>query len=167
MKIDINNYEYRKITQDILKNREFKKLESFPHHRITRLEHCKRVSYLSYKVCKKLNLDYVSAARGGLLHDFFLNKYTLSNTRKLLLNHPVIAVRNAKKHFKLNDKEVNIIKCHMFPMNLKYIPKYKESYVVSIVDKVCWAYEKITSHIEEVNNYYSRTCINIYLKLTN
>ena len=75
MKIDINNYEYNEIIKDILNSREFKKIEACPHHKINRLEHSKRVSYFSYKVCKSLNLDYVSAARAGLLHDFFLNKY--------------------------------------------------------------------------------------------
>lgn len=151
MKIDFENYEYKSIVEDILKNREFNKLKDIPHHKTTRLEHSKRVSYLSYKICKKLNLDFVSAARGGLLHDFFNNTYSIENTNKLLKNHPKIASSNAKKHFKLNKKEINIIESHMYPISLKRKPKYKESYVVLLVDKIVWAYEKIGGYANQIN----------------
>ena len=95
MHIHYDNYEYKNIVNDILCNREFKKLEDCKHHGIKRIEHSRRVSFISYKLCKKLGLDYVSAARGGLLHDFFMNKYIkkqetnsyLSNIlSKLILN---------------------------------------------------------------------------------
>lgn len=146
-----NDKEYLEIVNDILKNREFNKLKDLPHHKTTRLEHSKRVSYLSYKICKKLNLDYISASRGGLLHDFFLNKYTTKNTNKLIRNHPKIASTNAKKHFKLNRKEINIIESHMFPLIIKTKPKYKESYVVAVSDKIVWIYEKVIKYYKDIN----------------
>ncbi len=167
MKIDINNYEYNEIIKDILKNREFKKIESCPHHKINRLEHSKRVSYFSYKICKYLNLDYIEAARAGLLHDFFLNKYHTGKDCKLLTSHPKIASNNAKKHFTLSDKEINIIESHMFPVNIKTLPKYKESLIVSLVDKVAWAYEKVTGYSKEINYYLGKTTILIFLYMTN
>lgn len=167
MKIDINNYEYNEIIKDILNSREFKKIEAYPHHKINRLEHSKRVSYFSYKVCKSLNLDYVSAARAGLLHDFFLNKYNNKNTRKLLVEHPLIAVKNACKHFNISTKEKNIIESHMFPINIKILPKYKESLVVGLVDKVAWLYEKVTGYSKELNYTLGKTAIFIFLCLTN
>ena len=34
MKIDFDNYEYKEIVKDILNNREFKKIELCPHHKI-------------------------------------------------------------------------------------------------------------------------------------
>lgn len=91
MKTGNDDIEYMEIVSEILKNREFNKLKDFTHHKTTRMEHSKRVAYLSYRICKKLDLDYVSAARGGMLHDFFLNKYTAKNTNKLIRNHPKIA----------------------------------------------------------------------------
>lgn len=166
MKIDINNYEYKEIINDIINNREFKKIESCPHHKSTRLEHSKRVSYYSYKICKVLNLDYISAARGGLLHDFFLNKYNINNSHNLLVNHPNIAYTNAKKHFKLSKKEINIIKAHMFPINIKIIPKYKESIIVCLIDKVAWLYEKTTGYTKIINYNLGKTLIYVYLFLT-
>ena len=115
------------------------------------MEHSKRVAYLSYRICKKLDLDYVSAARGGMLHDFFLNKYTAKNTNKLIRNHPKIASTNAKKHFNLNKKEINIIESHMFPLVVKVKPKYKESYVVAFADKLVWGYEKFVRYCKEIS----------------
>lgn len=143
MHIIYDDYEYKNIVNDILCNREFKKLDDYKHHGINRIEHSRRVSFISYKLCKRLGLDYVSAARGGLLHDFFLNKYVKKERTDLLLNHPTIALYNSKKHFNLNNIEMDVIKSHMFPVNIKYIPKYRESYIVSFVDKLACVYERI------------------------
>ena len=151
MKTGNDDIEYMEIVSEILKNREFNKLKDFTHHKTTRMEHSKRVAYLSYRICKKLNLDYVSAARGGMLHDFFLNRYTAKNTNKLIRNHPKIASTNAKKHFNLNKKEINIIESHMFPLAVKIKPKYKESYVVAFADKLVWGYEKFVRYCKEIS----------------
>lgn len=167
MKIDFDNYEYKTIVKDILDNREFKKIESCPHHKVNRLLHSKRVSYYSYKICKALDLDYISAARGGLLHDFFLNKYNKKNSRKLLTEHPLVALKNSLKHFELSDKEKNIIECHMFPISLRRFPKYYESIIVSLVDKIMWLYEKITGYSREINYNLGKVTIYIFLILNN
>ena len=42
--------------------------------------------------------------------------------------------------FDLNDREKNIIRTHMFPINLA-VPRYLESWLVSIVDKGVAFYE--------------------------
>lgn len=142
MHIDYNNYEYKSIINDILKNREFKKLEEYKHHSTNRLTHSLRVSFYSYKICKRLGLDYISAARGGLLHDFFLNTYKNKGKKSLLVNHPMLSLYNANKHFILNNIEKDIIKSHMYPINLKNKPKYKESYIITLVDKLACIYER-------------------------
>lgn len=38
--------------------------------------------------------------------------------------------------------EMDIIKSHMFPINMKIKPRYKESYVVTLVDKIACGYER-------------------------
>lgn len=165
MYIDFDNYEYNDIVKDILENREFKKIENYRHHGINRLEHSKRVSFYSYKICKKFNLDYISAARGGLLHDFFLNSYKNKNRNKLLTNHPKYALYNAKKHFKLNSKEIDIIKSHMFPVNIKIIPKSLESYVVTFVDKLACIYERYAVCSGNIVFRFGNTFIYMFLLL--
>jgi len=132
---------YQKIVEDIVSDVNFKMMKRVYHHRDSVYEHSLRVSYLSYKLAKKLNLDYVSAARGGLLHDFFLYDWRKEGKlrRKKLFEkhgftHAAISLRNAEKHFKLNDKERDIILKHMFPLNIAP-PRTAESWLVMLVDK--------------------------------
>lgn len=132
--------EYSDIVRDILLHDEFMKLQNFFHHNSSIYEHARIVSYVSYRICKYLNLDYRSAARGGLLHDFFLYDWRNHREPDLAKNrlhgraHPEIALRNSMKHFELNDIEKDIIIKHMWPLTFRP-PKYQESFVVTFADK--------------------------------
>ena len=129
--------EYKKIVKDIFRNVEFKKLYNIEHHGISRMEHSIKISYYSYRIAKKLGMDYVSVARGGLLHDFFLDGDERNSKRKFLdtFVHPRKALHTATNIFDINEVEKDIIVSHMFPIYIK-IPKYKESILVNLVDKV-------------------------------
>ena len=87
-------------------------------------------------------LDYREVARAGLLHDFFLSDMERTGKEKFLstFTHPKYAVMNAQKYFRLSDKEIDIIKSHMFPIYTS-IPRYAESWVVSTVDKIVGIFE--------------------------
>ena len=132
--------EYLEIVRDILANAEYRKLRNFYHHNTTIYEHLQYVSYISYRMAKALGLDYRSATRGALLHDFFLYDWhthdepDLPKNKNHGLAHPHIALRNARKHFKLNRIEEDIIVKHMWPFTLRP-PRYMESYVVTFADK--------------------------------
>ena len=132
--------EYKLIVDPIMSNEEFKtKMENIKHHDSTRLNHMLKVSYKSYKIAKLLKLDYVDVARAGLLHDYYLDSVSEQKTIKdkvslYTINHPKDAVENAKRLFNINEKEEDIIRTHMFPVDVK-VPKYAESWIVSIVDK--------------------------------
>jgi uncharacterized membrane protein/HD superfamily phosphodiesterase len=133
-------HEYYEIIQDIDGHEEFMKLKDYFHHNSSIYEHVQKVAYLSYRMCKFLKLDYRSAARGAILHDFFLYDWRnhdvpdLSREKFHGIEHPAIAFANAKKHFSLNEIEEDIIKKHMWPLTL-FVPKYKESFIVSFADK--------------------------------
>lgn len=131
--------EYLLIINNIMQNKNFQKMSNIKHHNTTRLNHSLKVSYYSYKIAKSLRLDYKDVARGGLLHDFYTEKVSdcSSLKAKLLLftvKHPNDAAVNALELFNLSDKEIDIIKSHMFPVDYK-VPKYAESWIVSLVDK--------------------------------
>jgi len=129
-----NMNEFIRITNDILDNDEFKKLKFCNHHKITRYEHCFNVAFLSYKVSKLLKLDnYKEITRAALLHDFYTNEVDGLSNRKKLRKHPKIALKNANKYFKLNGMQKDIIVNHMYPVT-KTIPKYKETYLVDLID---------------------------------
>jgi len=135
--MDYNNLDedYLTIVDNIINNDKFLKLKNYKHHGISRFEHSLKVSYNSYKFAKKYNLDYKEAAVGGLLHDFFLEENKGIKKRLIsIFTHPKKAMNNSSNIFKVNNKEKNIIKSHMFPLNI-YIPKYKESWIVSLYDK--------------------------------
>jgi uncharacterized membrane protein/HD superfamily phosphodiesterase len=132
--------EFYEIINDIYEHEEFLKLKEHYHHNSSIYEHVMEVSYFSYKACKFLKLDYQSAARGALLHDFFLYDWRNHDVPDLPedkfhgFEHPKIALENATKHFTLNDIEKDIVVKHMWPLTL-VPPKYKESFIVSFADK--------------------------------
>lgn len=137
-----NDNEFTNIVGHILDNEEFNKIKEIEHHGISRFDHSLKVSYYSYKVAKALKLDYYDVARAGLLHDFFLSddERTLKDRFLSTFVHPKKAEKNADIIFGINEREADIIRTHMFPVNLS-VPRYAESWVVNFVDKVVGTYE--------------------------
>lgn len=137
--------EYERCISELIQHEMVESMKDFIQHgEISCLEHCLCVSYYSYLVCKKFGFDYHSAARGGLLHDFFLYDWHKEKTYDGLhgFAHPNIALNNANQYFQLNEIEKDIIKKHMWPLTIKF-PRYKEAYVVSFVDKYCAILETV------------------------
>lgn len=143
-KVKLYDDEFLSIIQDIINNETVQKMKDFRQHCNTScFDHCLSVSYNSYLICKRLNLDYVSAARAGMLHDLFLYDWRYrENGRKGLhaFTHPRTALENSIKLFDLNKKEKDIILKHMWPITL-IPPRYIEGFLLSIVDKYCTLYE--------------------------
>lgn len=141
--------EFDSIIKDLVENKTVQKMKNYRQHYDTScFEHCKNVAYYSYLICKKYNLDYVSAARAGMLHDLFLYDWrTKEDGRKGFhgFRHPRIALNNASELFELNVKEQDIILKHMWPITVVF-PKYKESYIITLVDKYCAIQESIKAY---------------------
>lgn len=129
--------EFIRIVEHILDNEEFKKIKKIEHHGVNRYDHSVRVAYYSYKVAKFMRLDYKQTARGGLLHDFFMSPEDRTKKERFISTfvHPKHALDTAKTHFELSKKEEDMIRSHMFPINIS-VPKYAESWIVSTVDKI-------------------------------
>lgn len=124
-----DNYEYYKLAENILNNEYFLELKKDNHHGTNKYDHCKRVSYVSYKLAKLFKADKGEVVRAGLLHDFFFGERTEKDENSYL-NHPKTSVNNAKKYFDINDREAKDIETHMFHHVLvkKVLPfvNYKE-----------------------------------------
>lgn len=140
-KSDLNQHaEFNLLVEDLISNETVQEMKKYrQHYDTSTYEHCLYVAYISYKICKKLKLDYKAAARAGMLHDLFL--YDWRNSKKLLnlershaFIHPKIALENASKLFDLSKKEKDIIKKHMWPVTIAF-PRYPESFIVTFVDK--------------------------------
>lgn len=152
-KMPLKNEEFINIIKDIITNDTVKEMKNYKqHYDVTTYEHCINVAYISYRICKKLNWDYESMARAAMLHDLFLYDWRKSK-KKLNLKgyhafvHPKIALENASKLYDLNDKEKDIIIKHMWPVTMAF-PKYKETYIITLVDKY--------SALRESFRYYKR-----------
>lgn len=154
-----NDIYYINIVRDILEHEEFNKIKYIEHHGITRFEHSIKVAYTSYKIAKFLRLDYKEVARAGLLHDFFLSDEdrTFKDRFVSYFIHPKYAVETSQRYFDLSDKEIDIIKSHMFPAYLS-VPKYVESWIVSLVDKTFSSFEFLTKF-----RYKFSYAINIFI----
>ena len=140
-------HEFDCVVDEILFHEEFLKLKEYNHHTNHIYDHVVRVAYISYVMAKVLGLDYIAAARGGLLHDFFLYDWRerkSSDSHRSLhgKEHPHIALANARKHFDVNDREADIIVKHMYPKT-RALPRYKESVIVSLADKLATIVEYI------------------------
>ncbi|MDK2898973.1 MAG: uncharacterized protein PWQ10_160 [Patescibacteria group bacterium] len=130
--------EYMDCICDLVSEEVLWSMSDLPQHAdVSCLNHCFNVSFVSYLICKRLGFDYRSAARGGLLHDFFLYNWHETGIKNIhAVKHPRIALNNAKKYFILNKKEEAIIKKHMWPITI-FPSLHKEVYVIMLVDKGC------------------------------
>ena len=136
--IILKDEEYLSIISSLLREPKVISMRQYKQHfDVNCFDHCLFVSYNTYLICKKHNLDYVSAARAGLLHDMYLYDWRKrENGRKghHAFTHGKEAEKQAQSITDLNDKEIDIIKNHMWPVTLK-LPKYKETFIITYVDK--------------------------------
>ena len=134
------------IVEDIINNDLVQQMKKYRQHFNTNCyDHCLFVSYNMYKFCKKHKWDYKSAARAGLVHDLYLydwRKREEGREGHHAFTHPRLAYKNAKKIIELNDKEKDIILKHMWPVTFFHFPKYKESFLITIIDKKAACIEK-------------------------
>ncbi len=131
--------EFLEIAQPIIVHESYIKMKYIKHHNESVYEHCMDTAYMSYRISKRMGMDYVATTRGCLLHDFYLYKFKKGKGVRFFSaplfharNHPLIALENAGKHFVLNQKERDIIKNHMFPIG---VPRSGEAWIVTFVDK--------------------------------
>lgn len=136
--------KFNSLVEDIKSNNHFNKLRDELHHGITRYDHSMRVAKWTYKLCNLLKMKNKNeVTRAALLHDFYIdNDLETERGHEKLGEHPKIALENSLKYFKLNNIQKDIIKTHMFPCNLD-LPKYKESWLVSGIDKTVSTYEML------------------------
>lgn len=161
---EVEDLIFKSYLEEVMKKKKFLKMNRYIQHGNTScLLHSIAVSYYSYRLAKflRLNIHEKELIRGALLHDYFLYDWhaKYKPTRDVGLHgriHPKIALFNARKDYDINELEADIIARHMFPLTFTP-PKYKESVIVCLVDKVLSTYEvfsknayaKITDRVVE------------------
>lgn len=151
-----NDKEYMSIINEILNKEKVQQMKKYrQHYNINCFYHCLFVSYNTYLICKKHNLDYISVARAGMVHDLFLYDWRKRERGRKGLHaytHGKTAFKEASEILNLNDKEKDMIIKHMWPVTLA-IPKYKETFILTFVDKyfaIAEAFIKIKEKKNEI-----------------
>ncbi|HHV11698.1 MAG TPA: HD domain-containing protein [Clostridiales bacterium] len=132
--------EFIKILQELLEIDQVHQMTRYIQHGNTStFTHCLIVAYLSYHYALRLSFQYDlrSVVRGAMLHDFYLYDWHVPDKSHRLHGyfHAGFALKNARKYFKLNKIEEEIIEKHMWPLNISKLPLCKEAALVCAVDK--------------------------------
>lgn len=145
------------------------------HGNTSCLLHSVAVAYYSYKTAKKIGGKSAALGeliRGALLHDYFLYDWHTTPVPENGLHgfsHPYTAWQNASRDFELTEREENIIKSHMFPLTLTKIPRCREAWIVTGVDKILSIYEVFSRHTyknKELRAAYKLILGEAYIKET-
>lgn len=145
-----NDYkELNRILEGIESNGVVQEMKKYNQHgSVSTYEHCKNVAKLSYDINKlfSMNADLDVLLTGAMLHDFYLYDWHHEDQGEHKLHgfkHARTARDNAKKHFDIDDRTSHVIYSHMWPLNLKRLPRTKEAWIVCVADKCISLYETI------------------------
>ncbi len=134
--------DFRRIIGPFNKHPRVQEMKNYIQHgTVTTYEHCMNVAKKAFYFNRRFHLkarerEMVVAA---FLHDFYLydwhNKDGGSHDWHGFI-HADRAADNARKIFRIGRKEQEIIRCHMWPLNITRTPKCRESFIVTFTDKL-------------------------------
>ena len=140
--------ELEAIYQRFLNDPKIQKMKDIPMHRGSNTYlHSFRVAKLSIKrAMSHKEVDLKTLLIASILHDYYLYDWRKDKEKRKHhgSNHPSIAVENASKDFGISEEEKEIIKSHMWPINIKDFPKTKEARIMSHADKNIATREALT-----------------------
>lgn len=148
----MNKSELWKYAGDILDSSNFKKTRNhIQHGNMSVNEHCISVAMTSLKIKDKFHIkcNKMDLIRGALLHDYFLYDWHEKDVNEPHglhgFYHPGIALRNAKREYKITKIQEEIIKKHMWPLTV-VPPTCREAWIVTAADKYCSLLETLHIH---------------------
>ena len=124
------------------------------HGQISVYEQAYMVAVLCFElaIMCRIRADMRALVRGALLHDYFLYDWHEKDKSHRLHGfiHAERALKNAESDFRLTDIERNMIRAHMFPLNL-VLPRYRESVLLCVADKICATRETVAGMMSNFN----------------
>jgi putative nucleotidyltransferase with HDIG domain len=132
---------FEKIVEDLQNSEYLRMLENYPSHRFSktkqkrnrRRDHCIRVGYLSFRLCKLLAGDARVCARAGVLHDIGYDYREVNKPLSQTFGHAKKGAAIAQKIGE-NPRVVEVIRTHMFPIS--GAPRSREAFIVWMADKI-------------------------------
>ena len=140
--------KFNSMIEEYGRNQIIQQMDTYIQHgETTTLEHCRNVAWMSYIINRnlRLNSDEESLVRGAMMHDMFLYDWHDGKPERKRhgFDHPGIACRNAVEYFGISEKEQSIIMSHMWPLNIRYLPRCREAAIVCFADKYCAVLETL------------------------
>lgn len=137
--------EFNTILKPYLSHPKVQQMKEYcAHGRISVFAHSLGVADMAYKLDRRFGSksDLQVLLTGALLHDFYLYDW---HDAKLSFNifkmhgytHPSAACRNAVETFHVDERTQEVIRCHMWPLTLRSVPRHREAVLVCIADKLC------------------------------
>lgn len=137
----INDKElFQKELDNMLSDPKVQRMKEFPqHHGSNTLRHCAAVAIRSFELAEKLRwkINVEELVHSAILHDYYLYDIKEQGLSPYAhgASHPAAAIRNAKKDFALTDREMSMIRSHMWPLTLMHPPRSKEAVLLCLADK--------------------------------
>ena len=126
---------------DLLSDERVRAMRGFIQHgRVTTWEHCRSVARLSWRIDRRLRLgsDPETLLRGAMLHDFYLYDWHHEDGGAHRLHgftHAETARRNAERILGESPRVQEVIRSHMWPLNITRVPRSREAWIVCLADK--------------------------------
>jgi uncharacterized protein len=142
--------EFIKLVDIYLNNSYVMQMKKYTQHgNISTLDHCIKVAETSFIINRRLRagVDEKSMVTAAILHDFYLYDWHESSKEHRLhgFRHSKTAAENARKYFKVGNKEYKAILSHMWPLNITKLPTSREAWILCIADKYCALKETLFS----------------------
>lgn len=146
----------KKYGADILESPNFRESENnIQHGNMSVRRHSINVALCSFVIARFLGIrcHKRDLLRGALLHDYFQYDWHSKEHRNICnlhgFYHPGIALKNAEKEYRLNPRQRDIIRKHMWPLTI-VPPMCREAWIVTMADKYCSLME--TFHLHQGKN---------------
>ena len=143
------NRALQELLAEFLNHGQIHEMKKYPAHgAVSTFDHSVRVAAASFLMNRRLHLraDERALVRGAMLHDFYLYDWHASDdgTHRLHgFSHPKRALENSRRYFRLDAREENIIRSHMWPLTLLHVPSCREAVIVCLADKWCSGQETL------------------------
>ncbi len=150
--------EFRQILTEVCKNSRLLQSNQYIQHGATSVfRHSVAVAYVSFWLARKMHarVEEKTLIRGALLHDYFLYDWHEKDASHKWhgFYHAEKALKNAMEDFDLNKVEKDMIRRHMFPLNLRP-PRYKEAWILCGADKLCSSKETVEGILEKLGEVF-------------
>ena len=142
--------ELEDLYQSLLNNELILRMKEIPMHRGSNCYvHSFKVAKESIKraLRRKKRLDYKSLLLACIFHDYYLYDWRKDKEKKRhhASNHPYIAIENAIRDFDIPTQVQDIMKSHMWPINIKIFPHSSEAKILMNVDNLIAVKEFLVS----------------------